>query len=72
LGGLKVFGEKPGLKPPWHDQGHWGPQSNQVAKLLKRLRAEGKLVKHGERRGSFYTLGENAWLWGLMRVYGAL
>lgn len=33
---------------------------NQAADLLKRLRAQGKLVKHGEKRGTFYTLGENA------------
>lgn len=32
---------------------------NQAAELLKRLKAEGKLVKHGEKRGAFYTLGEN-------------
>lgn len=30
---------------------------SQAANLLKRLRAEGKLVKHGERRGTYYTAG---------------
>ena len=29
---------------------------DQAAKLLKRLKDEGKLVKHGERRWAFYTL----------------
>lgn len=32
---------------------------DQAAKLLKRLRDEGKLVQHGERRGAFYTLPGN-------------
>ncbi|WP_222428733.1 ATP-binding protein [Denitratisoma sp. DHT3] len=32
---------------------------DQAAKLLKRLKDEGRLVQHGERRGAFYTLGEN-------------
>ena len=32
---------------------------DQAAKLLKRLKDEGKLVKHGERRWAFYTLSEN-------------
>ncbi|MHB1176534.1 MAG: ATP-binding protein [Sulfuriferula sp.] len=32
---------------------------DQAAKLLKRLKAEGRLVKHGERRWAFYTLSEN-------------
>lgn len=32
---------------------------DQAAKLLKRLKTEGRLVKHGERRGAFYTLSEN-------------
>jgi len=31
---------------------------SQAANLLKRLRAEGKLVKHGERRGTYYTAGD--------------
>lgn len=31
--------------------------ANQAGKLLTRLTAEGKLVRHGEKRGSFYTLG---------------
>ena len=29
---------------------------DQAAKLLKRLKAEGKVIQHGERRGAFYTL----------------
>lgn len=29
--------------------------ASQAANLLKRLRAEGKLIKHGERRGAYYT-----------------
>jgi len=33
--------------------------ANQAVVLLRRLRAEGRLAKHGERRGAFYTLGEN-------------
>lgn len=33
---------------------------NQAASLLKRLKAEGKLVQHGVRRWAYYTLGENA------------
>lgn len=32
---------------------------DQAAKLLKRLKDEGRLVQHGERRGAFYTLSEN-------------
>ena len=32
---------------------------DQAAKLLKRLKADGKLVQHGERRGAFYTLNKN-------------
>jgi ATP-dependent DNA helicase RecG len=32
---------------------------DQAAKLLKRLKTEGRLVKHGEKRGAFYTLSEN-------------
>jgi ATP-dependent DNA helicase RecG len=32
---------------------------DQATKLLKRLKDEGKLVRHGERRWAFYTLGEN-------------
>lgn len=32
---------------------------DQAAKLLKRLKADGKLVQHGEKRGAFYILGEN-------------
>lgn len=32
---------------------------DQAAKLLKRLKDEGRLVKHGERRWAFYTLSEN-------------
>ena len=32
---------------------------DQAAKLLKRLKAEGKLVQHGTKRGAFYTLSEN-------------
>ncbi len=35
---------------------------NQAASLLKRLKAEGKLIQHGARRGAFYTLGENGQL----------
>ncbi len=31
---------------------------NQAAKLLKRLKEEGRLVKHGERRWAFYTFNE--------------
>jgi len=31
---------------------------DQAAKLLKRLKTEGRLVKHGEKRGAFYTLSE--------------
>lgn len=30
---------------------------NQAASLLKRLKAEGKLVQHGVRRGAYYTRG---------------
>lgn len=32
---------------------------DQAAKLLRRLKDEGKLIQHGERRGSFYTLLDN-------------
>ena len=32
---------------------------DQAAKLLKRLKDEGKLVQHGERRWAFYTLSGN-------------
>jgi len=32
---------------------------DQAAKLLRRLKSEGKLIQHGERRGSFYTLQDN-------------
>jgi ATP-dependent DNA helicase RecG len=32
---------------------------DQAASLLKRLKAEGKLVQHGKKRGTFYTIGEN-------------
>lgn len=32
---------------------------DQAAKLLKRLKDEGRLVKHGERRWAFYTLSGN-------------
>lgn len=32
---------------------------DQAKKLLTRLKEEGKLIKHGKLRGSFYTLGEN-------------
>ena len=32
---------------------------DQAAKLLKRLKADGKLMQHGERRGTFYTLTGN-------------
>jgi hypothetical protein len=32
----------------------------QAKRLLSRLEAEGRLVRHGERRGAFYTLGANA------------
>lgn len=32
---------------------------NQAANLLKRLKAEGKLVQHGGRRWAYYTLGED-------------
>lgn len=32
---------------------------DQAAKLLKRLKDEGKLIQHGERRGAFYTLMDN-------------
>jgi len=32
---------------------------DQAAKLLKRLKADGKLIQHGERRGAFYTLNNN-------------
>jgi len=31
----------------------------QAKSLLKRLKSTGKLAQHGERRGAFYTLGEN-------------
>jgi ATP-dependent DNA helicase RecG len=33
--------------------------TNQAANLLKRLKVEGKLVMHGKRRGTFYTLKQN-------------
>ena len=33
---------------------------SQAVSLLKRLKAEGKLVQHGGRRWAYYTLGENA------------
>ena len=33
---------------------------NQAASLLKRLKAEGKLVQHGERRWAYYTLAQDA------------
>ena len=33
--------------------------TDQAAKLLRRLKAEAKLVQHGERRGAFYTLNRN-------------
>lgn len=33
---------------------------NQAAGLLKRLKAEDKLVQHGKRRWAYYTLGENS------------
>ncbi len=33
---------------------------HQAVVLLKRLKSEGKLVQHGERRWAFYTLGEKA------------
>lgn len=32
---------------------------DQAARLLKRLKDEGKLIQHGKLRSSFYTLGEN-------------
>lgn len=32
---------------------------DQAAKLLKRLKTEGRLVSHGEKRGAFYTLSKN-------------
>ncbi len=32
---------------------------DQAAKLLKRLKADSKLMQHGERRGAFYTLTGN-------------
>jgi len=31
---------------------------NQAVVLLRRLRADGRLVKHGEKRGAFYVLGK--------------
>lgn len=33
---------------------------SQAAKLLKRLKSEGRLLQHGERRWAFYTLGDKA------------
>ncbi|MCY1458776.1 hypothetical protein D9M71_761900 [compost metagenome] len=33
---------------------------SQAKKLLARLRDEKRLVQHGERRGSYYTLGPDA------------
>jgi ATP-dependent DNA helicase RecG len=32
--------------------------ASQAANLLKRMKAEGRLTKHGEKRGAYYTLGE--------------
>lgn len=32
--------------------------TDQAAKLLTRLKSEGRLVQHGTRRGAFYTLGD--------------
>ena len=32
---------------------------NQAGKLLTRLKSQGKLIKHGDKRGSYYTLAEN-------------
>lgn len=32
--------------------------TDQAAKLLARLKSEGRLVQHGTRRGAFYTLGD--------------
>lgn len=32
---------------------------NQAGKLLTRLKSQGKLVKHGDKRGSYYTIAEN-------------
>lgn len=37
---------------------------HQAASLLKRLKAEDKLVQHGERRWAYYTLGEKSPVWG--------
>ena len=35
------------------DAGEGHLSRDQAAKLLKRLKADGKLIQHGERRGAF-------------------